>query len=254
MSPSEKGNRKRGAASARSADGRRASARPKRPLPLRGKPAWVRPAYRRRRRFRNRLLAGLLAVAAVLAVALLANSAVLRSNGAVVLAQRELPSVPVFFCQTDAAWAGEMMGASGRTLGEAGDGVTCLAALIEMQQLKTPIEGEVNPGTLNAWLSENGGYDEGGSLNWQRAAELLGVGLTQRQPGWGIAGTLELLIRQEVYPVVRVKQPDTGAFHDVLLVGTVHGEFQIMDPLDPSGEPNALSVYGNRIYDVRYLK
>ena len=63
-----------------------------------------------------------------------------------------------------------------------------------------------------------------------------------------------MLIRQEVYPVARVKQPGTGAYHDVLLVGTVHGEFQIMDPLDPSGEPNSLSVYGNRIYDVRYLK
>ncbi len=116
------------------------------------------------------------------------------------------------------------------------------------------VEGEVNPGTLNAWLSENGAYDASGSLNWQRAAGLLGVSLTQRQPGWGVGGTLEMLIRQEVYPVARVKQPGTGAYHDVLLVGSVHGEFQIMDPLDPSGEPNSLSVYGNRIYEIRYLK
>lgn len=202
----------------------------------------------------HRLIAGLLAFVAVLAVILLVNSLALRSGGAVVLARRELPSVPVFFCQTDAAWAGEPVGASGRTLGEAGDGVTCLAALIAMQRLKTPIEGEVNPGTLNAWLSENGAYDESGGLDWQRAAELLGVGLTHRQPGWGIGGTLEMLLQREVYPVVLVKQPGTGAFHDVLLVGTVHGEFQIMDPLDPSGEPNTLGVYGNRIYDVRYLK
>ena len=254
MSPSERENRKRRAAPVRSANGRREPARPERPLPKRGKPAWVRPEYRRRARLRNKLIAGLLAVAVVLVVLLLANSTVLRSNGAVVLARRELPSVPVFFCQTDAAWADAPMGASGRTLGEAGDGLTCLAALIEMQQLKTPIEGEVNPGTLNAWLSENGAYDATGSLNWQRAAALLGVSLTERQPGWGIAGTLEMLIQQEVYPVVRVKQPGTGTLHDVLLVGTVHGEFQIMDPLDSSGEPNSLSVYGNRIYDVRYLK
>ena len=254
MSPSEKENRKRRAAPVRSADGRREPARPVRPLPSRGKPAWVRPEYRRRQSARRKLIAGLLAVTVVLVVALLANSAVLRSNGAVVLARRELPSVPVFFCQTDAAWADAPMGASGRTLGEAGDGVTCLAALIEMQQLKTPVEGEVNPGTLNAWLSENDAYGEDGCLDWQRAAELLGVSLTQRQPGWGIGGTLEMLIQKEVYPVARVKQPGTGAFHDVLLVGTVHGEFQIMDPLDSSGEPNSLSVYGNRIYDVRYLK
>ncbi len=254
MLPSERKNRKRRAASVRSADGRREPARPERPLPKRDKPAWVRPEYRRRQSARRKLIAGLLAFAVVLAVILLANSSVLRSSGAVVLARRELPSVPVFFCQTDAAWAGERMGSSGRTLGEAGDGVTCLAALIEMQQLKTPVEGEVNPGTLNAWLSENGAYDESGGLDWRRAAELLGVSLTERQPGWGIGDTLEMLLQQEVYPVARVKQPGTGAFHDVLLVGTVHGEFQIMDPLDSSGEPNALSVYGNRIYDVRYLK
>ena len=254
MSPSEKEDRKRRAAPVRSADGRREPARPVRPLALRGKPAWVRPEYKRRAQFRNKLIAGLLAVAVVLVVALLANSSILRSNGAVVLARRELPSVPVFFCQTDAAWAGEPMGHSGRTLGEAGDGVTCLAALIEMQQLKTPIEDEVNPGTLNAWLSENDAYDASGSLDWQRVAELLGVSLTERQPGWGIGDTLEMLIQQEVYPVASVKQPGTGTLHDVLLVGTVHGEFQIMDPLDPSGEPNSLSFYGNRIHDVRYLK
>lgn len=252
MSTSEKVNGKRGAASVRSADGRGGPARPKRPLPSRGKPAWVRPEYRRRESARRRLVAGLLAFAAVLVAALFAYSSALRSNGAVVLARRELPSVPVFFCQRDAAWADEPVGASGRTLAEAGDGVTCLAALIEMQQLKTPLEGEVNPGTLNAWLSENGAYDESGELRWRRVAELLGVSLTERQPGWGIGGTLEMLLQREVYPVVKVKL--RGAYHDVLLVGTVHGEFLIMDPLDPSGEPNALSVYGNRIYDVRYLK
>ena len=90
MSPSERENRKRRAAPVRSANGRREPARPERPLPKRGKPAWVRPEYRRRARLRNKLIAGLLAVAVVLVVLLLANSTVLRSNGAVVLARREL--------------------------------------------------------------------------------------------------------------------------------------------------------------------
>lgn len=222
-------------------------------LPLRDAP-WVRPAYRRRAILLRKLLRWLLAVALLITVALAVHSTALRVNGAVVLARREIPGMPVFFCQEDAAWAGDRLGSSDRTLGKAGDSVTCLASLIEMQHLSTPVEGAVNPGTVNAWLSENGAYDARGRLNWSKAARLLGVDLVERQPGWGVGGTLEWLLQREVYPVVRVKRPDTGTFHDVLVVGTVHGEFVIMDPLDPTGIPNSLSLYGNRIYAVRYLK
>ena len=215
---------------------------------------WVRPAYRRRAIVLRKLLRWLLAVTAVITVVLVVHSTMLRVNGAVVLARHEIPGMPVFFCQEDAAWAGDQLGASGKTLGEAGDSVTCLASLIEMQQLPTPIEGALNPGTVNAWLSENGAYDARGRLNWSKAAKLLGVNLVDRQPGWGVGGTLEWLLQREVYAVARVKRPDTGTFHDVLVVGTVHGEFVIMDPLDPTGIPNSLSLYGNRIYAVKYLK
>ena len=62
------------------------------------------------------------------------------------------------------------------------------------------------------------------------------------------------MLQAGIYPIVRVRRPDTGAFHDVLAVGTVHGEFVIVDPLDPTGIPNSLNLYNNRIYDVKYLK
>lgn len=223
-------------------------------LPARREVAWVRPAYRRRAIFARRLIFWLLAATLLAAGIITVYSTALRVNGAVVLAQRELPGMPVFYCQNDAAWNAERMGASTRTLGQSGDGVTCLASLIEMQQIPTSIDGPVNPGTLNAWLTERDAYDASGNLNWQRAANLLGVGLVQRQPGWGVSRTLEYLLQSEVYPVVRVKRQDTGAFHDVLVVATVHGEFVIMDPLDPTGMANTLGQYGNRIYAVRYLK
>ncbi len=216
--------------------------------------AWVRPAYRRRAMFARRLIFWLLTATLLAAAVLTIHSAVLRANGAVVLARRELPGMPVLFCENDAAWSANRMGASTRTLGQSGDGVTCLASLIEMQQIPTSIDGAVNPGTLNAWLTENGAYDADGDLNWQRAAKLLGVNLVERQPGWGVSRTLEYLLQHEVYPVVRVKRHDTGAFHDVLVVATVHGEFVIMDPLDSTGMTNTLGQYDNRIYAVKYLK
>ena len=223
-------------------------------LPRRREPLWVRPAYRRRALRLRRLLFWLFLAVSLTAVVIIAHSTALRINGAVVLARREIPGVPVLFCQSDAAWADDLLGASNRTLGAAGDGVTCLAALMQTQQLPAPFDGPVNPGTLNAWLSANGAYDGRGNLDWSKAAKLLGVELTRRQPGWGVARTLEWLLQREIYPVVRVKRRDTGAIHDVLIVGAVHGEFLIMDPLDPTGIPNALSFYDNRIYSVKYLK
>ena len=247
-----KNNRGLRAASGRLAVVQRGSARLARPF-RRALP-WVRPGYRRRALFRRRLLTGLLTTALLVAAVLIAHNTALRLNGAVVLAQRELPGMPVFFCQEDPAWSGDPMGPSGRALGEAGDGVTCLASLIAMQQLPTPIDGAVNPGSLNAWLSSCGAYDAQGNLDWSKAARLLGAELTERQPGWGVSRALEWLLQREIYPVVRVRRADTGAFHDVLVVGTVHGEFVIVDPLDASGTPNTLGIYDNRIYAVRYLK
>lgn len=223
-------------------------------LPAFRKIAWVRPAYRRRAMLARRLVVWLVTATLLATVILTVHSTALRVNGAVVLARRELPGMPVFFCQNDAAWSAERMGASTRTLGQSGDGVTCLASLIEMQQIPTPIEGAVNPGTLNAWLTQCDAYDASGDLNWQRVADVLGVSLVERQPGWGVSRNLEYLLQHEIYPVVRVKRHDTGAFHDVLVVATVHGEFVIMDPLDPTGIANSLSLYDNRIYAVKYLK
>ena len=216
--------------------------------------AWVRPAYRRRAIRRGRLLRWLLVLVAMLAAAGLIHRAALRANGVVVLARREMPSMPVYFYQQDPAWADDAMGASDKTLGKAGDGVTCLASLIEMQQLDVPVSGELDPGTLNDWLSANGAYDGAGSLNWSKVATLLGARLVERRPGWGLGGLLERLLQAGIYPVVRVRRPDTGTFHDVLVVGTVHGEFVIVDPLDPTGIPNSLGLYNNRIYDVKYMK
>ena len=205
-------------------------------LPTLRKTAWVRPAYRRRAMLARRLVVWLVTATLLATVILTVHSTAPRVNGAVVLARRE------------------RMGASTRTLGQSGDGVTCLASLIEMQQIPTPIEGAVNPGTLNAWLTQCDAYDASGNLNWQRVADVLGVSLVERQPGWGVSRNLEYLLQHEIYPVVRVKRHDTGAFHDVLVVATVHGEFVIMDPLDPTGIANSLSLYDNRIYAVKYLK
>ena len=68
-------------------------------LPTFRKIAWVRPAYRRRAMLARRLVAWLVTATLLATVILTIHSTALRVNGAVVLARRELPGMPVFFCQ-----------------------------------------------------------------------------------------------------------------------------------------------------------
>ena len=177
-----------------------------------------------------------------------------RMDSVVVLARREMPSMPEFFYQQDPAWSEDTLGDSDRTLGKDGDSVACLTSLMAMQQLASPVLEDLDPGTLNAWLSENEAYDAHGELNWQRVGALLGAKVVEKQPQRGLGALMESLLQREVYPIVAVKRPDTGARHAVLAVGTVHGEFVIVDPLDPTGIPNSLSLYNNTIYGLRYLE
>lgn len=215
---------------------------------------WMRPAYRRRARRRRRLLQRALAAAALALVALIAVRLATHMDSVVVLAAREMPSVAVYFYQEDAAWAGDEMGDTGLTLGKSGDSVVCLASLIAMQGLPSPVEGELNPGTLNVWLSENDAYNGDGSLRWPAVASLLGVKLVQKAPNRAMEAQIKRLVENEKYPIVTVRRPDTGADHDVLLVGSVHGEYIVMDPLDPMEVSDTLGLYENRVYGMRYFE
>lgn len=231
----------------RSADGA-----PGRSASFRGGGLWIRPgqrplAERRRRRLRQALIA-LALVAAVVAVRLWS-----QQNGAVVRARREVPCDAVFYYQGYAGWRDDRMGDSPRTLGEGGDEVCCLASLMAMREIPVPFPGALNPGTLNAWLSANGGYDGEGNLKWKDVAGLLGMTLVERRADRASAELLEELVKDGTYAVVRVKRADAAPTHEVLLVGSNHGEFTIVDPEDPSRALNTLGLYGNRIYGLRYL-
>ena len=215
--------------------------------------AWVRPAHRKRaRQLREwlRPIGRLLAVA----VAMLALGRLIWPTSVVVKARREVPGSPEYFYQEDPAWSADVMGHSGKTLGRDGDAVACLASLLAMQPIPAPFEGDVDPGTLNAWLTENDAYDSEGGLKWERVAALLGVKAGQRQAQWGLDDRIESLLQREIYPIVTVRRPDTHRLHEVLVAGSVHGEFVIVDPLDPTGIPNSLALYGNRIRGLRYLE
>lgn len=212
---------------------------------------FMRPAYRRRTERRRVWLRRAVTAAAIVAAVILLRT-LLLSAGVVLQTQREFPCDPVYFYQQEPAWSEDVIGASGKTLGLDGDEVCCLASLMAMQGIPAPFPGELNPAALNAWLSENDAYDADGHLIWDKVAKLLGAKLSGGY-GASAASLLEELIQRRVYAVVRVKRTDTGKWHKVLIVGSVHGEFTIVDPLDPTGTLNTLGLYRNKIYDLRYL-
>lgn len=213
---------------------------------------WQRPAARRQKRRRRRLVRVAAALMAFALMMWLAYRSAAR-DGIKVKPSREMPCVDVFFNQDDPAWSEEVMGDTGRTLGKDGDGVACLASLMAMQDIEAPFPGTLNPGTLNAWLSENDCYERDGDLKWSKVASLLGAKLVDKPARWGDEKLLDRLLQQEVYAVVEVRRPDVGKLHRVLLVGSMHGEYTIVDPLDGMDALNSLGIYRNRIYSLKYL-
>ena len=214
---------------------------------------WQRPTVRRRVRRRRRAARLALAAAAVY-ILVTALSAFINAGGVEIRPELEMPCVPVYFYQEDPAWASDTMGRAGVTLGKYGDDVCCLASVLAMREEALPFEGEVNPGTLNAWLTAHGGYSGKGELRWERVARLLGLRLIHRRPGGILTREVDKLLQQGGAAVVRVRRPDVKRDHLVLLVGSVHGEYTIMDPLDPTGTLNTLGLYANRVYDLMYFR
>ncbi len=81
------------------------------------------------------------------------------SGGRYFFGRTELP-VPLFL-QGDDAWGGDHLGTSTRTMGQVGCAVTSAAMIMKYYGLNT------DPGRLNHFLLDSGGYDENNDLKWE---------------------------------------------------------------------------------------
>jgi len=137
-------------------------------------------------------------------------------------AQAQTLSINVY-SQRDSRWSADKMGTSGLTVGNYGCMMTCLAATYR-----------VSPGTLNVFLSKNGGYTSGGLLNHSVAANYDGSGglkyigsgrlpTTASSVGNGIS-------RGAVY-VAQSNRFGSGT-HWVLVYKATSGQSYYMDPWD----------------------
>lgn len=107
---------------------------------------------------------------------------------------------------------------------------------------------DTNPGLLNEWLKENGGYSGGGIINWAKAVTI-GEGISYH----GIidfAGAADLdFIKNEInngYPVI-ARMGYKGTSHYVVICGYQQDTFFVNDPWyeDPGHTINSIRMQGD---------
>ncbi|MBQ8514253.1 MAG: hypothetical protein IJ496_02545 [Ruminococcus sp.] len=166
-----------------------------------------------------------------------------------------VPDSAVYFCQKDNRWKDDPLGDSEYHMGDSGCLTSCLAAEILMQEMEIEgLEGELTPGTLNQFFSENQVYDSEGNLQWDVLENVIHTEIEGKEAAALRDGELESLLADGCYPIVCVKMPESGNYHFVLLIGSENGTYWCMDPLNQSESPVALSEFGDRIFSVRYIR
>lgn len=171
-----------------------------------------------------------------------------RSKGTVLVPQRETPVLEtVFYRQKDERWAEDTLGESRYRMRSSGCLVCCIAASLTMQGRE-----ETDPGVLNRLLSQNGGYDEAGNLQWDVLSLLEPQISAERCQTVDEEAVMENLEAGRL-PIVRVRLNGTGSVHYVLITGARDGEYWCMDPLAEKEEEAALSAFAGRVYAVRYV-
>ncbi|MBR0485427.1 MAG: hypothetical protein IJJ69_11740 [Oscillospiraceae bacterium] len=154
-----------------------------------------------------------------------------------------LPDNVVYYSQKNPEWAEDTLGTSAYQMSDSGCLVTCIACALNMQEI-----WEINPKELNQLLSANQGYDEEGNLQWNVLEKLTNTEISLENE------EIPELLRNHIYPAVRVRMHGAGSYHYVLIIGSDKKNYLCIDPLNQENQPVSLSEYGNRIYAVRYLK
>jgi hypothetical protein len=127
------------------------------------------------------------------------------------------------FAQGDPHWGDDELGATPSTMGEAGCAVSSAAMVLAFYGQ------DIDPGRLNAFLSNNGGYTPEGWLYWEKAADF--------RPGLARHAYEDLpsyfLIDSNLErgnPVIIRIRLQNGITHFVVIVGKAGFDYLIQDP------------------------
>jgi len=188
-----------------------------------------------------KIFIGILLTAILISIALLylfRNSKSIRPAEAI-----PLPDNAVYYSQKNPDWAEDSLGNSDYKMSDSGCLVTCIACALTMQEIQ-----KITPKELNQLLSVNHGYDDDGNLQWNALENLTDTEISLED------SDISELIKQNIYPAVRVRMQGIGSYHYVLIIGSDEKNYLCIDPMNQANQPVSLSEYHNRIYAVRYLK
>jgi len=133
--------------------------------------------------------------------------------------EAEAPS----FAQADARWGKDALGPTDRSLAAEGCAVTSAAMALGHYGIQT------DPGELNRFLKETGGYTEQGWIYWEAAAELEPGKIRHAYEDLPSYRLMDWNLLQRNPVIARIRRPGGGT-HFVLVVGKVGYEYVILDP------------------------
>lgn len=136
-----------------------------------------------------------------------------------------------FFSQRQSPWNGYMLGTcSGDTIGSSGCAITSIAMAM------TPVVTNLDPGVLNTYLKNNGGYASGCLVIWANAAGIDGSGgfTYYGSSTVGSAANLKSLIDSGKFSVVKSTRFSShyGVIIGYINNGTALSDFYYLDPWD----------------------
>ncbi len=198
------------------------TSKPYPPAPRKG--ARLRLWRRRVRRHKRSLAWGAASLGLTLAVATVVKWAwagPIPSHGGLYFPKRvELP-VPLF-AQGDPRWKSDLLGPTEATLHAEGCAVACAAMVLNSYGM------DVDPGRLNAFLTENSGYTPQGWIYWEAAAEFA-PGLAEKayEDAPSHARIDWNLLRGNP-TIIRIRRPE--GTHFVVIAGKEGWDYLIQDP------------------------
>lgn len=169
----------------------------------------------------------------------------LEPSGGLFFPVRRVLGVPSF-AQADVRWGSDRLASTQSTLAAEGCAVASAAMVLAGYGMN------IDPGKLNAFLVENGGYTERGWIYWEAAAEFEPGKVRHAYEDLPSHRLIDWNLLKGNPVIVRVRPPGRGT-HFVLVVGKEGFDYIAQDP-GSGGKQVLLREFGSQVEALRFYE